>query len=255
MATFDLEEQEQLAQIKAYWERYGTWIVALLSLVILGVVGYRGWNYFQQKKSTEAVALYASVVKSTQENKLTESKSTVDQLQQNYRQTAYAPRAALLLAKQQFSLKDYVGAKASLQWVVEHTNEEFLKALARYRLATVNLEENNYEEALNALGKQYPEAMTLLFEDLRGDILYAAKRHNEATTAYRAALEKADLKNPYRDQVQTKIDAIESEATGGPASTENKGKNSPNTSEMIRVEPNSKSESAAVKNQNHNANK
>ena len=55
------------------------------------------------------------------------------QLVDKFGGTAYAPRAALVYAKMLFDAGDKAGAKSQLTWVIDHADEDELKAIARYR--------------------------------------------------------------------------------------------------------------------------
>ena len=107
--------------------------------------------------------------------------------------------AALLYAKMLFDSGDRDGAKAQCTWAVEHAKEDELKAIARFRLAQVQVDEKQYDAALATLDAKHPDAFDGVFADLRGDALAAAGRVADARTAYETALAKLDPKSPYRD--------------------------------------------------------
>ena len=67
MAAFDLEEQEQISQIKGWWEQYGTLVTGLAVAVALASVGWQGWQWYQGKQSAEASALYGVLQKAASE--------------------------------------------------------------------------------------------------------------------------------------------------------------------------------------------
>jgi predicted negative regulator of RcsB-dependent stress response len=125
-----------------------------------------------------------------------------------YGGTPYAPRAALLYAKQLWSAGDKPGAKAQLQWVIDRSDDDDLKQIARYRLAEVLLDEKSIDEALKVLDAKHADAYAGLYADLRGDALAAAGRNDDARAAYQAALAKIDPKTQYRNFVQVKLDAL-----------------------------------------------
>jgi predicted negative regulator of RcsB-dependent stress response len=125
--------------------------------------------------------------------------------------TAYAPRGALVVARMLFDNGDKAGAKAQLQWVIDRSGEDALKQIARYRLAEVQFDDKQYDEALRTLDAKHDDAFAGLYADLRGDLLAAAGKAPEARGAYQIAIVKLDPKSPYLGYVQVKLDAL-----GGP---------------------------------------
>jgi predicted negative regulator of RcsB-dependent stress response len=119
----------------------------------------------------------------------------------------------LLYAKLLYDTGDREGAKAQLQWVIDHAGEDELKTVARFRMAEIALDEKQYDAALKMLDAKIDDAFSAMFSDLRGDILAAAGKTNDARAAYQAALAKLDAKSQYRAFVQAKLDAL-----GGPLS-------------------------------------
>ena len=212
MATYDLEEQESIEDLKAWWARWGTlvsWIAVAVAAVIVGV---QGWRWWQANRAEEASALYFAVASASRGNgDAAKAKDAMATLVDKYASTAYAPRAALLYAKQLWNAGDKAGVKAQLTWVVDHSSDDDLKQVARYRLAEVLLDEKNVDEALRILDAKHSDVYAGLYADLRGDALAAAGRANEARAAYQVALAKLDPKTPYRNFVQVKLDAL-----GGP---------------------------------------
>lgn len=211
MAAYDLQEQEQLDDLKAWWKQYGNTItfgIVLACLVIGGVQAYRWW---MGTKSADASALYSAVSEAARKNDAAKGKDAMAQLADKYSGTAYAPRAALVSAKQLFDAGDKAGAKAQLQWTIQNASEEELKAIARFRLAEILLDDKEYDEALKTLDAKVPDAFKGVFADLRGDALVAANRTADARAAYQEAFGAIDAKSPYRTYVQVKLDSV-----GGP---------------------------------------
>jgi len=212
MAAYDLEEQEKIDDLKAWWQQYGNTITVGIVLACLVIGGVQGWRWWSGKRAAEASVLYQAVSDSVRKSDPSKAKDAMSQLADKFGGTAYAPRAALLYAKLLFDTGDKAGAKAQLSWVVDHADEEELKAIARYRLAEVLLDEKQYDEALRTLDAKRPESFNGLYADLRGDALAASGRKAEARAAYEEALTALDPKSPYRAYVQVKLDAA-----GGPA--------------------------------------
>jgi predicted negative regulator of RcsB-dependent stress response len=214
MAAYDLEEQEKIDDLKAWWQQYGNTITVGIVLACIVIGSVQGWRWWAGRRAADASVLYQAVSDGVRKNDPAKVKDAIAQLTDKFGGTAYAPRAALLYAKVLFDADDKTGAKAQLAWVVEHADEEELKAIARYRLAEALLDDKQYDEALRTLDAKRPASFNGLYADLRGDALAAAGRPPEARVAYEEALATLDPKSPYRAYVQVKLDAA-----GGPSAT------------------------------------
>jgi predicted negative regulator of RcsB-dependent stress response len=208
MAIYDLEEQEAIDDVKAWWASYGKYVSAALVAAAIVVIGVQGWRWYQRTQAEKASVLYQAVSQAVRGNEPAKAKEPATQLVEQYGGTAYAPRAALLYAKLLYDSGDKTGAKAQLQWVMDHAADEELKAIARFRLAQVLLDEKQYDEALKTLDAKTDEAFAAVYADLRGDVLAAAGKNTDARGAYQAALAKLDVKSGYRSFVQVKLDAL-----------------------------------------------
>ena len=208
MAVYDLEEQEKLDDLKAWWEQNSKYVSAAVLVVALVVIGVQGWRWYQRTQAEQASVLYQAVSQAARANDISKAKEPASQIADRYARTAYAPRAALLYAKMLYDSGDKAGARAQLQWVVDHASGDELKAIARFRLAQAMLDEKQYDDALKTLDVKTDDAFAGLFADLKGDILAAAGKSAEAKSAYETALAKIDPKSPYRAFVQVKFDAL-----------------------------------------------
>lgn len=212
MATYDLEEQEQMDELKAWWKRWGSLTMLAVAIVLAAGAGWRYWQHQTATQTTEAAVIFGKLTESVQQNNLKSAREVGAVLIDKYSRTAYAPRAALILAKLNFDNKDVRSAQAQLEWVIAHTNEAALKDLARLRLASVLLDQKQYDGALKQLASPHSDAFGFRFDDLKGDVLSAQGKTAEARTAYQAAFDKTKVENPYRNIVELKLDAM-----GGPA--------------------------------------
>ena len=208
MAVYDLEEQEKLDDLKAWWEQNSKYVSAAVVVVALVVIGVQGWRWYQRTQAEQASVLYQAVSQAVRANDLSKAKEPASQIVDRFAGTAYAPRAALLYAKMLYDGGDKPGARAQLQWIIDHASEDELKAIARFRLAQAMLDEKQYDDALKTLDIKTDDAFTGLFADLKGDILAATGKNAEAKAAYEIALAKIDPKSPYRAFVQVKFDAL-----------------------------------------------
>jgi predicted negative regulator of RcsB-dependent stress response len=127
--------------------------------------------------------------------------------------TVYAALVALRAAKSNLDASDRKAAKAQLTWVIEHASQKELALLARVRLAGLLLDEKAYDEALQVLKVDVPDAFATVFADRRGDVYAAMGKPAEARAAYTEALSKAGPQEPLRALIQLKLDALP--AVGG----------------------------------------
>jgi predicted negative regulator of RcsB-dependent stress response len=211
MGVYDLEEQEKLEDLKAWWKQWGGMITVGVVLACVVIIAVQGWRLWTQHQADQASTLYGAVSSAMRSNDLPKAKDATAQLTDQYGRTAYAPAAALMLAKMLWDSGDKAGAKAQLLWVIDKSSDDEMKQIARFRLAETALDAKAYDEALRTLDAKHDEPFAGLYADLRGDILAAAGRAGEARASYQTALAKLDPKSPYRNFVQVKLDAL-----GGP---------------------------------------
>jgi predicted negative regulator of RcsB-dependent stress response len=208
MAFYDLEQQEQLSALQAWWKQYGALVFIGLALGLAAVAAYQGWTWYKRDQAAKASELYASMLKSGRDGDSSQARASAATLAERHGSSGYAALAQLMSARLSFEAGDLAGARQSLQWVNEHARDADMKALARYRLAGVLLDEKQYDEALKLLEVKAEDPMANLYADLRGDVYVAKGSIAEARAAYQTALEKTEVRSPYRNLIQIKIDAL-----------------------------------------------
>lgn len=206
--AYDLQEQEQIDTLKAFWAQWGKLIGGAVLAVSLGFLGFKGWQYYQRSQAEAAAVIYSQLETQLQGAKLDQVKSTVALLQRDYPSSALSSNAALLAAKLAFERNDLGFARAQLKWVLAQQGDEVVMAVARLRLATVLLDEKQYDAALAELSQPRPAAFDSQFLDLKGDVLVARGDISGARESYKAALAKAAPDAPARDFIQTKLDSV-----------------------------------------------
>ncbi|MRW85773.1 tetratricopeptide repeat protein [Pseudoduganella sp. FT26W] len=205
--AYDLEEQEQIASLKAWWDKYGNATTWVLIAALASYSGWTYWKYHQRNEASQASALYEELQSAVEAKDNAKVLRAAGDMEAKFGSTAYAPMAALVAAKSSFEANDLKSAKAQLQWAADHGADEF-KAVAKIRLAGVLLDEKAYPEALKALEGDVPAQFAGAVADRKGDILAAQNKLAEARTAYQAALDATDKKNPGRQLIQMKLEAI-----------------------------------------------
>ncbi|QDZ28173.1 tetratricopeptide repeat protein [Noviherbaspirillum sp. UKPF54] len=205
--AYDLEEQEQLASLKAWWNQYGNLVTWLLIIALAAYAGWTGWNYYQRTQAAQAGQLYEELQKAAASKDNAKVQRAASDMTGKFGRTAYAQMGALAAARSAFDANDLKAAKAQLQWVVEHGSDEY-QAIAKIRLAGILLDEKAFDEALKLLSGNFPDAFAGAVADRKGDILAAQNKIEDARTAYKLALDKTDQKNPERQLIQLKLDAL-----------------------------------------------
>jgi predicted negative regulator of RcsB-dependent stress response len=206
--AYDLEEQEQIAALKAWWKDYGNLVIAAVTACALTVGGWQGWRYYQSSRSMAAVTLYEQLDRAEQAGDHKKVRDIAAEITGNYGSTPYGAFAALSAARASFSSGDLAGARSHLQWVIDNVKEDEIRDVARLRLAGVLLDEKKLDEALKLVDVKPVESMTGLYADLRGDILLAQGRSAEARSAYQLALDRSESGSPYRFTLQLKLDSL-----------------------------------------------
>lgn len=212
MAAFDLEEQEQLDELKAWWKRWGNYVVFGVSALLIGVAGYQYWKTHTASQAAEAAVHFDALQEAlgAGDNKKAREQGAV--LIDKFGRTPYATRAAMLLAGVNAGDKDMKSAKAQLEWAIANSKEAALRDASRLRLAGILLDEKQYDAALKQLSAAHTDAFGPRFDDLRGDVYLAQGKSAEARAAYSAAYARIEEANPLRGVVEMKLDSL-----GGPA--------------------------------------
>jgi predicted negative regulator of RcsB-dependent stress response len=209
MSAYDLEEQEQLAALKAWWKEHGSTVLTAAIVALLAIAAWNGWIWYQRAQTARAGELYETLQKAARANDVKATRDAAGAILENYPRTAYAPLAALTSAKVHFQSGDLKTARAQLAWVVENARNAHVREIARLRLASALLDDGAPDEALKVLEAKPEPAFEALFAAQRGDILVTRKKFAEARAAYRMALEKADEKDAaLRESLRLKLDAL-----------------------------------------------
>lgn len=211
MATFDLDEQEQLDALQQFWRSYGRIVMAVVLAVVVGFGSTKWWEYQNKTEAQSASATFNKLeaVQTVEDIDLISSLS--EEIISEYGDTYYADLARLNLAKTEVDVGNSDGAIKLLRGVVDDSRDSSLVALARLRLAALYVMTEQFDLAMSALDGDADAAMSGLFADIRGDIYAAQDLHDEARGAYQEALSLLQEGNPWVDIVQIKIDSLGSQ--------------------------------------------
>jgi len=209
MAThLDLQEQEHVDALKAFWQQYGNLITWGLVAALLVYAGITGWQWWQREQATHAGAMFDEFDRALNAGDVDKTARVFADLKERYPRTAYAQQAGMLAAKAQFDKGKLDDARASLTWVIEQAVEDDYKSLARLRLAALLLDAKQYDEALKQLDAVPAGPFAALAADRRGDVLLAQGKKDDARAAYQQAYQSMDDKVEYRRLVDAKLTAL-----------------------------------------------
>jgi predicted negative regulator of RcsB-dependent stress response len=201
----DLEEQEQLDQLKAFWKQWGDLITWVLTGVLVAFGAWQGWNWYQRDQAAKAAAMYEEFARALTAQDLDKAAAAAGDLRARYARTGYAAQAGLQVAKLQLDKSKADDAKQSLTWVADSGSEGPYRDLARLRLAGLQLDAKAYDEAVKTLDAIKSSEFAALVADRRGDALLLQDKRDAAKAEYQKALAGMDKTQDYRRLVEAKL--------------------------------------------------
>lgn len=192
MATYDLQEQEQIEELKTWWKLHGTLIAALAVAFAVAVVGWQGWQWWQRNQAAQAAQLYGSLQQALQQQDVKRVRLLAGELIDKYSGTAYAAMAALLSGKVLAEAGDAKSAQAQFGWAAEHASDPGTRDLARLRQAIMLADEQSFDAALKLLAIPPVPSFMPRYHEVRGDILAAQGKPGEARSAYDEAIKSLE---------------------------------------------------------------
>lgn len=215
MATYDLEEQEQLEELKTWWKLHGALVTAVITAAAVAVVGWQGWQFWQTRQTASAAQLYMGMQQALGQQDIKRLRMLAGDLIGNYGGTTYAGLGAMLSGKALIESGDTKSAQAQFGWAAENANDPALRDLARLRQAIVLADDKAYDEALKLLAVVPAKNFQARYLEVRGDILAEQGKLPEARAAYEDALKQYEAAQkaaelplgPYREILKVKRDA------------------------------------------------
>lgn len=210
MAThLDLEEQEQIDQLKHFWKRWGSLISTLVLTVLVAFSAWNGYQYWKRTQASQAAALLDAVTDAAlAPGDATRVRQAAGDLRGKYAGTAQAVHGNLMAAKFFAETGDAAAAKEALAWVAGQSGDEGAQAVAKLRLVAMHLDAQAYDEALKVLGTAFPATFAALVQERKGDVLALQGKSREAAAAYQEALVSMDKGIEYRRMLEVKAEAL-----------------------------------------------
>jgi predicted negative regulator of RcsB-dependent stress response len=206
--AFDLEEQEQLDEAKAWWKQHGNKVIWGVTAFLLATAGWRGWETWNRNQAMEASGLFDRVVQTAGMNDLKATKDAAAQIMENHGRSAYATPAAWMAGRINYEAKDLKSARAQYEYALEHARDEGTAQLARLRLAALKFEDKDLAGALTLLNEPFEPAFAGLAAQLKGDVLVAQGKNEEARAAFKEAVQKLGDKSALKPLVEMRLDAL-----------------------------------------------
>ncbi len=211
----DLEEQEQLDQFKAFWEKYRNLITAVVTTALFAYAGYSGYQWWRNSQATQASQLYDTMMSAIGKGDKDQTLRAADDLQKQFARTPYASMSSLVAAKIAADAGDASKAMEYLRWTAKNASNPGYEALGKLRLATELIEqgtEKDFAEA-DAILKEKPiMGFEALWLERRGDWYLAQKKTAEAKTSYQEAWKTIDQAKEFPEEarrlLKVKLDAV-----------------------------------------------
>ena len=204
----DLEEQEQLDQIKHFWKSYGNAITWALIVVLGAFASWNFYQYWQRNQATQAAAMYDEVERVVSSADTAKIDRAFADMKDRFSSTTYGHQAGLLVAKHYYAAGNVEAAKSALGWVVDKGSDPGYQAVAKLRLAGIFMDSKAFDDALRQLGGAFPASFEALVADRKGDILLLQGKRKEAIAEYEQAFKSFDQRTEYRRLVEVKLNSL-----------------------------------------------
>jgi|AntDeeMetagen192_2_1112575.scaffolds.fasta_scaffold04420_2 predicted negative regulator of RcsB-dependent stress response len=214
MAEFDSEE---MTRLKQWWNGNGMAIVMGAVVGLAVIIGWQGWNWYQDRQTTEAAGIYQQFQQGVVSGNVNDAVlNTAERLKNNFAGTPYAANAALRLAGHFVAQEDYAEAREQLAWAMNNAANDGIRHIARVRAARLAWSQDDADKALKMLDAEHPSAFNALYAEVRGDILADQGDRDGAYKAYQQALESLPRDTPSRALESKRADNAPADAADAP---------------------------------------
>ena len=213
--ALDLEEQENLANLKSFWARYGNYIIGVITVALLVYSGMSAWKWYQRDQAADAGKLYETLINSISKNEKDKTYLAAEDLQKKYGGTSYAAMGSLVAAKVAMDRNDASKAQSYLKWTANQASDDSFRALAQLRLLGILIDqgtEASLKEADQLLKEKAVKGFEPLWIERRGDWYLVQTKIPEARTEYLKAMKAMQSDKAFpegaRGLLKVKIDAV-----------------------------------------------
>jgi len=209
----DLEEQEQLDNLKSFWINYGRWLAVGILIALIGYGAYWFYQKNQQNVALDASQQYEELVAAATKSDFPLVLKKAQNLEQNFANTSYSAMAGLVAANLAYSIGDFEQASSQLKWVEEKAKSESFQSLARLRLIALLIDqkdESSIAKATELLKKKIAPGYEALQHERQGDLWLVQNKNEEAKKEYLQSWEILDLQKAKQSGLK-ELDAMTKE--------------------------------------------
>lgn len=206
--NFDLEEQEQLDQLKHFWNTWGTLISTALIIIFGAVAAWNGFNFWKNREAFQVAALLDAVEAAGKADDKDRMSQAFLDIRSKYADTVQAGQAGLIFAKLEIDKNNIDGAKTALDWVAKNASDDGYKLLAQLRLASILMEKKSYDIALQEIPLKYPAEFESIVTDRKGDILLLQDKKYESIAEYKKSHIVSGDNSEYQQLISVKLSAL-----------------------------------------------
>jgi len=204
----DLEEQEQLDQLKHFWKQYGNLITWILIVVLGAVAAWNGYHVWQRNQAVQAAAMFDEVEKVVRGGDAQKAERAFVDMKERFAKATYTQQAGLLVAKMAYEAGKTDITKSTLGWVADNATDSGYASIAKLRLSAVLIEAKAYDDVLKILGNGIADEFVALAADRRGDVYSLQDKKSEAKAEYLKAYKAFEAQSEYRRVVGVKLNAL-----------------------------------------------
>ena len=197
----DNTEEEQVEQIKKWWNSNGKQIIAGAVIGLAGIWGWNTYSDYQDKQSLNARSLYLSYASDS--NNL----GAYDKLTTDFSSSSYSDQAILLMAKYLFDAGSYTEALGVIEPLINNPSSVIANTAA-LRVASIYLQLGKHDQALSILEGYSEDGFSGLIYNLIGDIYLDLGNRAEAQKHYSLAIDNVTANSNLSQLIQIKLDDL-----------------------------------------------
>ena len=209
-----MTDEEQLDGLKSFFKKYGS---AMFSGVLIALIAFFGWEYWQKKTLAENQIATAKVQQLMDDAKAAKGDAkafamlaaSADKIVKDNPDSVQAVQAQIVMARLAYDKNDYATAERELKKVENSKLKDAgLLQIVKINLADSQLAQKKFDEALKTLSAVTDPAFKASAEELKGDIYFAKSDIENAKKSYQAAWNAVLERKQERQILQIKLESV-----------------------------------------------